>query len=277
MSAEDHPPYSREFCEPQYNQGLNVPDKAALLARRSEISKRVRERIPSVLDMPYGPGEKERLDIYPGPAGSPVAIFIHGGYWQRYDKSEVAFLAEPVTRAGMTLVAINYELCPATTLEKIVIQVRAACAWVYRNVAERRRVLVFGNSAGGHLTAMMMATDWRELDASLPQDVIKGGLAISGLYDLEPLLHTTINDALALDPAQARKLGPIHGKRATGAPLHLAVGELESTEFHRQTQLLVERWAVPSTVIPKRNHFDMLLEFAEPRSVMMGLLRELAR
>ena len=273
--TDEHPKYTREFCEPQYNQGLNVPDKAALMAKRREISARVRERIPGILDVPYGESEKERLDIYPAPAPRAVALFIHGGYWQRYDKSEVAFLAEPLTEAGFTLVAINYNLCPVVSLATIVDEVRAACIWTYRNVAAREPLLVFGNSAGGHLTALMMATSWPDMGGDRPADMLKGGLAISGIYDLEPLIPTSINEALRLDAEQARELGAIRHARAADAPLHLAVGELESAEFHRQTKLLADLWHVPATVIPNRHHFNMLLELAEPGSVLMTLLKNL--
>ncbi|MGH8619001.1 MAG: alpha/beta hydrolase [Burkholderiales bacterium] len=266
------PAYSRAFCEPQYNQGLNVPDRSASLARRQELSARVRRELRSTLDVPYGDSEKEHLDIYPA-AGDrcPVMIFIHGGYWQRYDKADVAFLAEPFVKAGVTFVSINYNLCPVVTLDRIVAEVRAACAWVWRHIAahggDRDRIFVSGNSAGGHLTAMMMATDWSALDAGLPRDLLKGGIAISGIYDLEPLLHTSINDAVRLDLDAARRNSPVALRPSTAAPLVIAVGALESPEFQRQTQLLAATWkSVPTRtlVIDGCHHFNILLGMAEP-------------
>ncbi len=272
------PVYSRAFCEPQYNQRLNVPDRPASLARRQELSERVRRSLRSTLDVPYGDSEKERLDIYPAAgARCPVMIFIHGGYWQRYDKADVAFLAEPFVNAGITLVSINYNLCPAVTLDKIVAEARAACAWVWRHIAahggDPDRVYVSGNSAGGHLTAMMMGTDWPALDPALPRDLLKGGLAISGIYDLEPLRHTTINDAVGLDADAAQRNSPLFLQPPTAAPVVIAVGALESPEFQRQTQVLADTWKTVPTrtlVVADCHHFNILLGMAEPGNPLMN-------
>lgn len=271
------PAYSRAFCEPQYNQRLNVPDRAASMARRQALSEQVRRRLRSTLDVPYGESDLERLDIYPADgARAAVMIFIHGGYWQRYDKAEVAFLAEPFVRAGITLVSVNYNLCPAVTLDRIVAEVRAACAWVWRHIAahggDPDRLFVSGNSAGGHLTAMMMATDWPALAADLPADMLKGGLAISGIYDLEPLRHTSINDAVGLDAGAAQRNSPLMLQPPTAAPVVIAVGALESTEFQRQAQLLADTWkATPTRVLQVANchHFNILLGMADPDNPLM--------
>jgi arylformamidase len=271
------PSYSRAFCEPQYNQRLNVPDRPALMARRLELSARVCREQPCTLDVAYGDAEGERLDIFPA-AGDrrPVMVFIHGGYWQRSDKSEVAFLAEPFVKAGITLVSVNYDLCPAVTLDRIVAEARAACAWVWRNIVarggDRERIFVCGNSAGGHLTAMMLATDWPTLDAALPHDLLKGGVAISGIYDLEPLLHTSINDAVRLDAAAARRNSPVYLQPPTAAPAVIAVGALESPEFQRQTRLLADTWKnTPSRVIVAEgcHHFNILLRMTEAADPLM--------
>ncbi|MCE2948422.1 MAG: alpha/beta hydrolase [bacterium] len=275
------PAYSRAFCEPQYNQRLNVPDRPASMARRQELCERVRRDLRSTLDIPYGESALERLDIYPAAdPDAPVMVFIHGGYWQRFDKADVAFLAEPFVRAGVTLVNVNYDLCPTVTLDRIVAQVRAACAWVWRHVADHGgdpdRIFVSGNSAGGHLTAMMMATDWPALDAALPRDVLKGGLAISGIYDLEPLRYTSINDAVGLDADAARRNSPVMMQPPTGAPVVVAVGALESPEFQRQTRALAAAWKAAGTdssartlVVPGCHHFNILLDLAEPGSLLM--------
>ena len=271
------PVYTREFCEPQYNQRLNVPDRPASMAMRQELSELVRRRLRSTLDVSYGESDLERLDIYPAAgAGAPVMIFIHGGYWQRFDKADVAFLAEPFVRAGITLVNINYNLCPAVTLDTIVTEARAACAWVWRHIAahggDPNRIFVSGNSAGGHLTAMMIATDWPALDTALPSDMLKGGLAVSGIYDLEPLRHTSINDAVGLDADAAQRNSPVTLQPPTTAPVVIAVGALESTEFHRQAQLLALTWRATRTrtlVVENCHHFNILLGMAEPGDPLM--------
>ena len=280
------PAYTREFCESQYNQRLSVPDRPASMALRAELCERVRRALRSTLDVPYGASALERLDIYPAAvARAPVMIFIHGGYWQRFDKADVAFLAQPFVQAGVTLVSINYDLCPSVTLDTIVGEARAACAWVWRHIAghggDPGRLFVSGNSAGGHLTAMMMATDWTTVDPALPPDLLKGGLAISGIYDLEPLRHTSINDAVGLDEAAARRNSPALMLPRSGAPMVVAVGALESAEFQRQTRLLADTWqAAPARalVVADCHHFNILLEMVEPGSALMraalGLMEE---
>ena len=269
------PRYSRAFCEPQYNQRFNVPDQPALLAQRAALSARVRRELPGILDLAYGDRPGEKLDIYQA-AGTqrPVMIFIHGGYWQRHDKAELAFLAEPFVQHGITLVCLNYDLCPDVTLDTIVDEVRKACVWTWRHIAgyggDPGSLFVSGNSAGGHLTAMMVATDWTALDPTLPPDLLKGALAISGIYDLEPLLHTTINDAVQLDAAAARRNSPLFAEPPVAMPLIVAVGALESDEFKRQTQLLVDCWSdhLPARAVsvPDAHHFNILLGMAAPAS-----------
>jgi arylformamidase len=203
-------------------------------------------------------------------------VFIHGGYWQRFDKADVAFLAEAFVQAGVTLVTLNYDLCPAVTLDRIVSEVRAGCAWVGRNIAahggDPSRIFVSGNSAGGHLTAMMVATDWPGVDCALPADLLKGALAISGIYDLEPLLYTSINDAVGLDLEAARRNSPVLLEPRSTALLVIALGALESDEFHRQAKLLADTWsAIPTTVMPVADchHYNILLELTEPGTPLM--------
>lgn len=273
----DRPAYTRAFCEPQYNQRGNVPDRPASMARREALSERVRSRLRCTRDVPYGESALERLDIYPAAgAGAPVMVFIHGGYWQRFDKADVAFLAEAFVAAGVTLVTLNYNLCPAVSLDRIVAEVRAGCAWVWHHIAghggDRDRIFVSGNSAGGHLTAMMLATDWPALDPELPADMLKGGLAISGIYDLEPLLHTSINHAVGLDLDAARRNSPVLLQPGSAAPLVIALGALESDEFHRQAKLLADTWsAIPvrTMAVEGCHHYNILLELAEPGTPLM--------
>jgi arylformamidase len=247
------------------------------MARREALSERVRSRLRCTRDVPYGESALERLDIYPAAGtNAPVMIFIHGGYWQRFDKADVAFLAEAFVASGVTLVTLNYNLCPAVSLDRIVAEVRAGCAWVGRHIAEHggdpERIFVSGNSAGGHLTAMMLATDWPAFDAALPADMLKGGLAISGIYDLEPLLHTSINDAVGLDLDAARRNSPVLLQPRSAAPLVIAVGALESDEFHRQAKLLADTWsAIPTRTMAVEgcHHYNILLELAEPGTLLM--------
>lgn len=274
----DQPPvYTPAFCEPQYNQRLNARDRPASMARRAELADRARRLLHWVQDVPYGVSALERLDIYPAEvANAPVMIFVHGGYWQRFDKADVAFLAEAFVRSGVTLVTLNYNLCPSVSLDRIVEEVQAGCAWVWQHIGEyggnRDRLFVSGNSAGGHLTAMMMATDWPGRDPALPRDLLKGGLAISGIYDLEPLLYTSINRAVGLDLEVARRNSPVLLQPASAAPLIIALGALESDEFHRQAGLLAQTWStvsVPPMAIEGCDHYSIPLELADPGTPLM--------
>lgn len=270
------PSFTREFCEAQYDPFLTAPDAREVNEHRLRLSAAARETLAGHRDVRYGAREKELLDIYPPPGESRgVAIYLHGGYWRSMDKQDYAFLASAFVPAGFTLVLPNYDLAPEVTLDTIVDEVRTACAWVWRNIAhfggDRDRLCVAGNSAGAHLAAMMAITDWRGVDPSLPARLMKCGVMLSGLYDLEPLLLTTVNDALRLDAQAARRNSPaLHSPKLDG-PLLLAVGGRESAEFQRQTDTLYIGWqSVPirRRVVPARHHFDLLLDLADENSAL---------
>lgn len=258
--------------EAQYNARSAIPDHVEILADWERRSERIRSTQFCRLDLAYGKGPREKIDLFAvTKAPGPVHVFIHGGYWQRGDKRVHSFIAESLCARGINVAVVSYDLCPAIGIDEIVAQVRAALAWLWRNARDlsidARRIQVCGHSAGGHLTAMLMATDWSGLGEDLPPNLIHSGIGISGLFELEPLLQTSINDAVGMDSATARRNSPVLLKPTTRAPLAIAVGGLESVEFHRQAQALAIAWReyhVPVSLleVPGTNHFTILEHLA---------------
>jgi len=270
-----------------YNPRLTVPDWQQAFQRWDRGSEQARASLAAYLDVPYGPGEAEKLDVFrsQGPSRA-LLVFIHGGYWRSLDKKSFSFLAPALTRAGVTLAVPNYSLCPAVRVRDIVMQMVQACAWAYRNGsnfgAPAGRLYVCGHSAGGHLTAMMLATLWPAYAADLPAKTVLAGYSISGLYDLEDIRKTpSINADVRLDPASAREASPALMPPATDAPLCTAVGEKENEGFHTQDRIIAERWKKvhkAGLVSPGDDHFTVLERLADPASAlhrdvlgMMGL------
>lgn len=269
----------QDFLGQEYNNRALVPDHPQYFARWAEGSARARATMTCYLDRDYGPAAGEKLDIFPARKGDgSVLMFIHGGYWRSLDKRDFAYLAPAWVDAGVSLVLVNYDLCPQVSVEEIVRQMLRASAWLYRHAEEygmdEERLFVSGHSAGAHLTAMMMAALWPVYDAQLPKDLFKGGLAVSGIYDLLPLVQIGfLNADLRLDEAQANKVSPAFLPPATRAPLYTCVGGAESSEFRRQNALIAQRWrsAVAGDIaMPGHNHFSVIDELANPESALFA-------
>lgn len=259
----------------QYNNRARVADSARILGRWTEASALVRRQLDARLDLAYGDDPAERLDVFPAEhPGSPVLLFIHGGYWRALDKSDHSFVAPAFLKAGAAVVVPNYGLCPQASIAQIALQMSQALVWTWRHAREfggdSSRIGVVGHSAGAHLAAMMLCCRWKEVDADLPQRPILGALGLSGVYDLEPLRHAPfLRDDLQLDASAVRRLSPAYYPRPRG-PLLAAVGALESDEFLRQNQLIRDQWG-PTTVpvcetIPHRHHFDILHDLVDASS-----------
>lgn len=278
-----------DFYSREYNNRELFPDHPRHFARWQDDSAHARATMTCHLGLAYGASPGETLDLFPARKGDgSVLMFIHGGYWRSLDKNDFSYLAPAWVDAGVSLAVVNYDLCPAVTIERIVQQMLAASAWLYRN-AERygmdeERLYVSGHSAGGHLAAMLLAALWPVLDRALPRDLIKGALAVSGVYDLRPLTQVGwVNGDLRLDDASAARLSPAFLPPATRAPLYLAVGGQESSEFKRQNALLAQRWKSvlgSDVAMPGRDHFTVIDGLADPASAlfagarrMMGLNR----
>lgn len=276
--------YDQQGLDDQYNARKACPNVEEYLERWPAESRRVRESLECRLGVPYGPSAAETLDIFPATGGrAPVLMFIHGGYWRAFSKNEFSFVAEAYVADGITVAVVDYALAPAVTMDEIVRQCRAALAWLYRNVADHGgdpgRLHVGGHSAGGHLTAMMMSTDWPAFEDGLPADLIKSGSAVSGLFDLEPIRLSYLNEDVRLDEDMVRRNSPIALAPAAAGPLILSVGGAESDEFHRQRSDYAEHWRAaglePREAIPPGlDHFGVMEDFAAPSGMVYRATRE---
>lgn len=270
--------YDRAALDAQYNNRAAVPDHGDYLARWASDSASVRAHMPDHLDLAYGDHPRARLDVFgarraDGPA--PALLFIHGGYWQALDKESFSFPAPALTAAGIAYVPISYPLAPDANLDEIVENARQAVAWLWKNGdrfgIDTNNIFVAGHSAGGHLTAMMMGTDWPSIAPDLPADLVTAGCAISGLYDLEPIRLAYLNDVVGLDSDMARRNSPIHYPPDAAGTLLLVVGEDETDEFRRQQSAMLEAWRGHELVgvaveLPALNHFSVVDGLADPRS-----------
>ncbi|MDQ0142116.1 alpha/beta hydrolase [Cupriavidus necator] len=267
------------FYDREYNNRANVPDNPAHLARWAQWSAQVRARGPFLADLSYA-GEDSRhapgetLDYFPAQRANgalpPLLVFVHGGYYRALDKHDHSFVASALPALGVSVAVVNYTLVPAATVPEIVRQVLRSVAWLYRQ-ADRlghdpNRMFVAGHSVGGHLVAMLMAARWPQLGADLPAGLVRGGLSVSGLYDMEPLRRAAFLQCdLRFSEDDVARLSPAYMTPASDAPLAIAVGELEAAEYHRQHALIRAAWpakvahpAASDLVLPDCHHFNVL-------------------
>jgi arylformamidase len=276
-------PFDPGFLSREYNNRALVPEHPQFFARWAEDSARARARMTCHLDLRYGEMPGETLDLFPARKGDGTCLmFIHGGYWRSLDKKDFSFLAPSWVDAGVSLAVANYDLCPSVAIADIVQEMLRASRWLWLHAEDygmdQDRLYVSGHSAGGHLTAMMMCAQWPVFDSRLPRDLWKGGLAISGLYDLRPLPHVDfLQPDLRLDEKSALRVSPAFMPTATRAPVMTCVGGEESGEFHRQNALLGERWKsafAGDIPMPGKNHFSVVDAFADQSSALFqGALR----
>jgi arylformamidase len=262
--------------EREYNNRARVPENPAIMAgwARDAAAYRLRH-VPRIIR--YGTGTRNAIDYFAGNDDKPIVVFIHGGYWQSMDRSDFSHLAAGLNAHGISVAIPSYDLCPDVTVSDIIQQIRMAT----RELARFDRPLVLsGHSAGGHLAACMLATDWRAYHASLPRDLVVAAYAISGLFDLRPLIGTTINKALHLDDASARAASPLCWNAPARGSLDAVVGEHESAEYFRQSTTIVDLWGGARLetrfgAIRNANHFTAIAGLSEPDSPMTLRLVEL--
>jgi arylformamidase len=278
--------FDKDLLAREYNNRALVPDHAEYFSRWAEGSARARSIMTCHLDIPYGEQPGETIDLFPARKGDgSCMMFIHGGYWRSLDKRDFSFLAPAWVDAGVSLAVVNYDLCPKVTMDEIVRQMLRASRWLWLHAEDygmdQDRLYVSGHSAGGQLTAMMMCAVFPVFDARLPKDLWKGGLAVSGLYDLRPLPHIDfLQQDLRLDEEAALRLSPALIPPATRAPVMTSVGGSESGEFRRQNMLLGERWKAAfagDVPMPGKNHFSVVDGLADQSSALFGGARRLMK
>jgi arylformamidase len=257
-----------------YDPEAGVADAAECRERYKAESDRVRSYLKSRLDVAYGPAPDQRLDLYlTDRERAPILVFIHGGGWRASNKRERAFPALPLARAGAIFISVEYPLAPGITLDEMVRQVREAIVWIHRNAAtiggDPNRIHLSGNSAGGHLGAILLATEWR--DHGLPENALAGACLVSGVFDMRPIRFTSYNEALRLDEETAARFSPLLHLPERGCPLIVAVGRDETTEFVRQSVEFFEAWVEKGfhgelIVMPKLHHFSIIGELGNPAS-----------
>ena len=278
------------WLDRMYNNRALVPDHADYFKRWAQTSEIARQSDPCQLDVAYGTGATDTADIFTArqagstsSAGAPVLVFIHGGYWRSLDKADHSFLAPVFARSEACVVVPNYALCPAVTIPQITQQMVDALVWTWRNIAryggDPARITVIGHSAGGHLTAMLLACDWSAQAPDLPARLVKNAMSISGLYDLEPLRHTTFLSELNLTPEQVLQASPALLPRPPQGRLYALAGADESDEFLRQNRLICQAWGIETVPVYESlaglNHFSVLEKLADPEHRLHQLAIEL--
>lgn len=270
--------------EAEYNNRARVPENPELMAGWARDAAAYREQY-APRRIAYGPGPRHVIDVFAGGGRSegkgedkvPLVVFIHGGYWQALDGSSFSHMARGLNAHGIGVAVPTYDLCPQVSVADIIMQMREAMLELAK-ISEA--LVVSGHSAGGHLAACMLATDWKAYDESLPPQFVRAACAISGLFDLEPLVQTSINRALRLDLASARAASPLLWQPPSHGSLDAVVGETESAEYHRQSKTLVEAWGEAGIAarygsLPGANHFTAIAPLADPASPMTLRLKEL--
>jgi arylformamidase len=243
--------FSKTELDREYSPSSCIADINVYLQAYTERSRMARASCAIIADIQYGISSDETLDFFPAPSkNAPLEVFIHGGYWQGLSKNESSFAAPDFVRAGVAFAVLNYALAPKVNLDEIVRQCRAAVAWLYQNADQlgfdRNRIFVSGSSAGAHLAAMVTATRWSgdigTRDLGLPNDLVKGCAAVSGVFDLEPIRFTYVNDPLYLDAESARRNSPLFLRPTVPTRLLVCWGDNETAEFKRQSREFAEAW-----------------------------------
>jgi arylformamidase len=269
--------------EAEYDNRGRVPEHPQIFARWANDAAAFRvSHKGAELGLRYGDGPRETVDLFWPASGreAPIALFIHGGYWRALDPSQFSHIAAGANAHGIAVALVGYDLCPVVSIGKIIDETRAAAVFLHRR--HKRRIVASGHSAGGHLTACLVATDWKKIAPDLPADLVPAGLSISGLFDLAPLMRISINQDLHIAAGDLASVSPLGWDVASSRMLDAWVGGDESGEFLRNSREIADVWARKGAAtrcveVPGANHFTVLDPLGEPDSEMTRRLVELSR
>jgi arylformamidase len=272
---------SQEEIDREYNVGAALPDSPRWLHWYGQESAVARRELECVLNVRFGPTLDETVDVFPAARpGAPILVFIHGGYWRWGSSKDFSLVARGPVGRGITVVVTNYSLCPKVTLPEITRQSRAAIAWLHREgrrfSGDPTRIYVAGHSAGGQQVGRLAATDWAR-GYGLPADTIKGGVPISGIFDLHPLRYSFLQPKLLLTHEVILHESPLLNILPTGPPLLVSLGDAESEEFRRQSTEYLEAWKANGLrgnllIQEGKHHFSAIEGLADPESALCEAL-----
>jgi arylformamidase len=270
--------------ESEYNPRISVPNHAEIFsawARDAELYRAdALKRGCAQLGLTYGDTPRQFVDLFLPDAGeeAPLALFIHGGYWRAMDPSFHSYHTRGLNARGLAVAVVGYDLCPIVTIGDIVEQIRRACIFLWARLG--RRMIVTGHSAGGHLTAAMVATDWQALYPKVPPNLVPAGYAISGVFDLTPFTGFGINADLRLSADDARRLSPMFWPVPPGRTIDAAVGDLETEAFKQQSRRMADTWKTQAQIRYVEcpgDHFTVIEALCDPSGAMVGRIAELAK
>jgi arylformamidase len=270
--------------EAEYNNRARVPEHPQIFARwdrdaaayRAEATRAGRAE----LGLSYGPTPRQTVDLFhPAASGeAPLALFIHGGYWRSLEPASFSHMAKGLNGRGVAVAVAGYDLCPQVTIGGIIDEMRQACLYLWRRSG--RRIMVYGHSAGGHLAACLLASEWTAFGSGVPGDLVPSACAISGVFDLTPLTAVTMNQDLRLAPTEARQVSPQFWRAPAGSALDVLVGALESREFLRQSRDFAQTWGQAGVEtryeeVAGTNHFTVIDTLPDPASPLVERLAAL--
>ena len=278
--------YTQESLDVEYNNRGRFPDTADCKAAQIVGSDEAKAEYECRLDVRFGDGDTDLLDIYiaEGDGPHPIHVFFHGGYWKSNTKNDFGFVAKPFVPYGVTTIVVEYPLIPSVRMGTLIERCCASMEWVWRNAesfgGDKNNITVSGHSAGGHITAMMMQTDWPSYGDGLPKDLVKGGCSISGVSDLDPVRLSFQNDELQFSPKEAAEFSTLFMDPKHAGPLLAVAGGIEGPEFIRQTTELADAWAakgmdVKGWIMEGKHHFTTINQYLDPESELSRAVRGL--